>query len=127
MNWGAIREEDCNLCGRRRRFSAAEVGVTSGVQGVAQNAKAGDHEEGLSLTFVPAGSRNEARRQFTVRMRSTPSDIVFGLLVDSEGPLTAELPGQREQNAHERRLHLVTRDGWQLTGFPEEHIHLMVR
>lgn len=100
--------------------------LRQGLQELFRTQRQAAAQRGLSLSFVPAGSRNEARRQFTIRMSSSPSDIV-GLLADSEEPVPAEVPGKVEQNALERRQHLVTRDGWQLTGFPAAHIHLMVQ
>ena len=69
-----------------------------------------------SLRISVCGSRNDAHDDFRCGVRVN-SGVHCILLVDSEGPVTAP----------SRRQHLVSRDGWDLSGVAEEQLHLMVQ
>ncbi len=68
--------------------------------------------------LIPCGGRQEAFDAF-MNARKHARDELIVLLVDAEAPLTAAT----------RAAHLRQRqgDGWDLTGVPEDHIHLMVQ
>lgn len=69
--------------------------------------------------LTPCGGRQAAYEAFlNARQRPAAGELIL-LLVDSEAPVTAA----------SRAAHLRQRagDGWELTGVPEDHIHLMVQ
>lgn len=65
--------------------------------------------------IIACGSRNATSKNFQTALR-THQDAFNILLVDSEGPLSAN-----------PRQHLQTRDGWSLHGIADEQCHLMVQ
>ena len=69
--------------------------------------------------LTPCGGRREAYEAFLNARRNSAAGELIVLLVDSEAPVTAT----------NRAAHLRDRpgDGWDLTGVPEAHIHLMVQ
>ena len=67
--------------------------------------------------LVPCGGRDAAFRAFRNAI-SAHSDAIVALLVDSEGPVSADTAP---------RAHLAQRDGWQLAAAQEDAVHLMVQ
>ena len=65
--------------------------------------------------IVPCGDRTTTKNAF-LNARVQEPDTIALLLVDSETAVTA-LP----------RSHLKERDKWDLTGVPEDHVHLMAQ
>lgn len=66
--------------------------------------------------IIACGGRGQAYSDFLTGVRANPDDFVI-LLVDAEGPVTAQ----------SRRQHLTQGDGWDLSGADEEQVHLMVQ
>ncbi|CAK0754987.1 DUF4276 family protein [uncultured Gammaproteobacteria bacterium] len=69
--------------------------------------------------LVPCGGRSQTFAAFqNARNQASESEIVI-LLVDAEAPITA--------STRVEHLRLRIGDGWDLTGVPEDHIHLMAQ
>ena len=66
--------------------------------------------------LVPVGGRDQAFKQF-LSHPNDPDYPIRVLLVDAEAALTSV----------DKRSHLRARDGWDLSGVSEDHIHLMVQ
>ena len=64
----------------------------------------------------PCGGRKAAYDAFLRGLEDHPNEFVI-LLVDAEGPVTAQ----------SAKLHLAQRDGWSFADVDEEQIHLMVQ
>ncbi len=69
--------------------------------------------------LVACGGRRQAYEAFIHARRHMASGDIILLLVDSEGPVTV---GTRAGHLRQR-----TGDDWDLSGVPEDHIHLMVQ
>lgn len=69
----------------------------------------------VHLKVIPCGPRAEAFKAFMLAFRSEPQAFNI-LLVDSEQPVS-----------HNVREHLRRCDGWDSSGIPDEHWHLMAQ
>jgi hypothetical protein len=76
-------------------------------------------KEKASLKIVPCGDRRQTYEAFVFARSRARRDEIILLLVDSEAPVTAAT----------RAEHLLRRagDGWDLSGVPDDHIHLMAQ
>lgn len=82
----------------------------------------------MKWRVIPSGSRRQALEAFIDAWRNVDSETIVVLLVDSEDPLPAEDPTDRDRNAQQRRSHLIQRDGWnELKEVSSPHVHLMVQ
>lgn len=73
------------------------------------------HNHGMKLRIIACGSRNSTADNFRTALATHSTNFNI-LLVDSEGPVTAN-PVQYLQN----------RDRWELTGVADNQCHLMVQ
>jgi len=73
--------------------------------------------QGSRLRIVAAGGREQTFDKFKRAALNSRADEVVALLVDSEGPVTANTPAE----------HLHARDGWDFTGLLTHNVFLMVQ
>ena len=71
----------------------------------------------IEWNLVPCGSREDTFARFSEALDQAQESVAHILLVDAEAVVTALDP----------RIHLRNQDGWDLTGVPEDAIHLMVQ
>lgn len=76
-------------------------------------------KKGWRWDVVMCGGRQQAYEAFKNARQRAESDEVILLLVDSEAPVTAA--------TRVDHLRLRPGDSWDLSGVPEDHIHLMVQ
>jgi hypothetical protein len=81
----------------------------------------------LGWKLIPSGGRESAYRAFTNEIAASEDGTLCVLLVDSEDPMAPEVPDQMEQNAIDRKNHLLTRHNWILDSVSAEQLHLMVQ
>ena len=109
--------------------------LRTGFDGLFRSQKEAARKNRISLRFVPSGGRTEAFKTFRNAMDQSGSTRHIVLLVDSEGPIPAEIDTQDEANRNTddeanskaRVQHLVNRDGWNFKGVEPSHVHLMVQ
>ena len=95
--------------------AATKAALRQGMDGFLRDLKTLAREKSLRWKLVCCGGRDQAFKRFSnARINSEASIVV--LLVDAEGPVTAE-----------PRDHLATRDDWRLADASNKHIHLMVQ
>ena len=98
-----------------------------GFDALFRSQKGAASRNGISLRFELSGGREETFKTFRNKMDQSNSTQCIVLLVDSEGPIPAEIDTQDEANAKARVQHLVNRDGWSFKGVDSSHVHLMVQ
>ena len=93
----------------------AKAALRRGMDALLQPLKEAAKAKDLRWRLVPCGGRHEAFRRFRDAVNHGDSTIAV-LLVDAEGPVNRA-----------PRLHLQSRDGWDMDFAGEDTIHLMVQ
>ena len=98
--------------GGGKRDKKSNTAVREGFAGLLRGTCAG----GRSPRIVACGGGQQAWDAFKTALADHPDPFAI-LLVDAEGPVTAQ----------SAKLHLAQRDGWSFVDVDEEQIHLMVQ